>query len=164
MGYEVEAGEDGVVPSTPKLPLARRTDGFAEAGSSGSASSGADLIVTSSNSGLAGQEGVDRTAVDIQGLFATGAGRAPSAAGQPEQEEEESEEAEEVQVEDSEEGGVSSVVSSTEQQASRGRSLNRRAPIVWDTGAGGGTTSTSPQRTPANVAAAALRGVAGRGG
>ena len=26
-----------------------------------------------------------RTAVDIQGLFATGAGRAPSAAGQPEQ-------------------------------------------------------------------------------
>ena len=83
------------------------------------------------------------------------------------QEEEESEEAEEVQVEDSEEGGVriwipifiplfhsvcsplptphlnmsfvqvSSVVSSTEQQASRGRSLNRRAPIVWDTGAGG---------------------------
>ena len=67
---------------------------------------------------------------------------------------------------------VSSVVSSTEQQASRGRSLNRRAPIVWDTGAGGvgncvgplkelmalfkGTTSTSPQRTPANVAAAAV--------
>ena len=66
--------------------------------------------------------------MDIQGLFATGAGRAPSAAGQPEQvlrkslmgfkklttkldgfsfqEEEESEEAEEVQVEDSEEGGV----------------------------------------------------------
>ena len=34
MGYEVEAGEDGVVPSTPKLPLARRTDGFAEAVSS----------------------------------------------------------------------------------------------------------------------------------
>ena len=72
------------------------------------------------------------------------------------QEEEEIEEAEEAQVEDSEEGGVriliisqvhkpkinyfvqvSSVVSSTEQQASRGRSLNRRAPIVWDTGAGG---------------------------
>ena len=26
-----------------------------------------------------------RTAVDIQGLFATGAGRAPSAVGQPEQ-------------------------------------------------------------------------------
>ena len=73
-----------------------------------------------------------RTAVDIQGLFTTGTGRAPSAAGQPEQvidiimknffevqlslffqlydfslqEEEESEEAEEVQVEDSEEGGV----------------------------------------------------------
>jgi len=179
-GYEVETGGDSVVPSTPNLPLARRTDGFAEAvsspqvpvsehfvfaqsGSSGG-TSGADLIVTSSNSGLAGQEGLDRTAVDIQGLFATGAGRAPSAAGQPEQEEEESEEAEEVQVEDSEEGGVSSVVSSTEQQASRGRSLNRRAPIVWDTGAGGGTTSTSPQRTPANVAAAALRGVAGRGG
>jgi len=135
----------------------------AQSGSSGGAS-GADLIVTSSNSGLAGQEGLDRTAVDIQGLFAPGAGRAPGGAGQPEQEEEESEEAEEVQVEDSEEGGVSSVVSSTEQQASRGRSLNRRAPIVWDTGAGGGTTSTSPQRTPANVAAAALRGVAGRGG
>ena len=35
---------------------------------------------------------------------------------------------------------VSSVVSSTEQQASRGRSLNRRAPIVWDTGAGGVST------------------------
>merc|ERR1719242_1386634 len=138
-GYEVETGGDSVVPSTPNLPLARRTDGFAEAvsspqvpgsehfvfaqsGSSGGAS-GADLIVTSSNSGLAGQEGLDRTAVDIQGLFATGAGRAPNAPGQPEQEEEEIEEAEEVQVEDSEEGGVSSVVSSTEQQASRGRSL-----------------------------------------
>lgn len=93
-GYEVETGGDSVVPSTPNLPLARRTDGFAEAvsspqvrfsfmylrhleaylhlqvpvsehfvfaqsGSSGGAS-GADLIVTSSNSGLAGQEGLDR--------------------------------------------------------------------------------------------------------
>ena len=31
---ELEAGEDSVVPSTPKLPIARRTDGFAEAVSS----------------------------------------------------------------------------------------------------------------------------------
>ena len=83
-----------------------------------------------------------RTAVDIQGLFATGAGRAPSAVGQPEQvfkkafelnffessthefffqldsfliqEEEENEEAEEVQVEDSEEGGVRNLIKFTE--------------------------------------------------
>ena len=33
-GYEVETGGDSVVPSTPNLPLARRTDGFAEAVSS----------------------------------------------------------------------------------------------------------------------------------
>lgn len=58
--------------------------------------------------------------------------------------------------EDSEEGGVSSVVSSTEQQAGRGRSINRRAPIVWDTGAGGGTTSTSPQRQQPGAGAAAV--------
>ena len=58
--------------------------------------------------------------------------------------------------EDSEEGGVSSVVSSTEQQAGRGRSINRRAPIVWDTGAGGGTTSTSPQRQQAGAGAASV--------
>ena len=51
---------------------------FAQSGSSGS-SSGTDLIVTSSNSGLAGQEGLDRTAVDIQ-LFATGAVRLPAQA------------------------------------------------------------------------------------
>ena len=86
-----------MVPTTPKLPLPRRNDGFAEAVSSpqvllcllsgdnqvsihtsfkvpssqfvfgSSQSSGApDLIVTSSNSGLQGQEGLDRTAMDIQ--------------------------------------------------------------------------------------------------
>ena len=48
--------------------------------------------------------------------------------------------------EDSEEGGVSSVVSSTEQQAGRGRSINKRAAIMVDTGAGGGSASTGQQR------------------
>ena len=92
--------------SPPQVPVSEHFV-FAQSGSSGSASSGADLIVTSSNSGLAGQEGVDRTAVDIQ-LFASGAGRSPAALEQPE---EGGEEQEELQGgEDSEEGGVSSVV------------------------------------------------------
>ena len=34
MTYEQDPGEDSVVPSTPKLPLTRRADGFAEAVSS----------------------------------------------------------------------------------------------------------------------------------
>ena len=81
-GYDNDQGEsDSVVPTTPKLPIHRRNDGFAEAvsspqvpssqdrfvfGSSQSTSGAPDLIVTSSNSGLQGQEGLDRTAVDIQ--------------------------------------------------------------------------------------------------
>ena len=131
---------------------------FAQSGSSSGSGSGTDLIVTSSNSGLAGQEGLDRTAVDIQ-LFASGAARAPVPAPQePGPAGEYEGEVEEAPAggEDSEEGGVSSVVSSTEQQAGRGRSINRRAPIVWDQGAGGGTTSTSPQRQAQNLAAAAV--------
>merc|ERR1712042_217097 len=76
VGFDQDQGEsDSVVPTTPKLPLPRRNDGFAEAVSSplvpssdrfvfgpGQASSGLDVIVTSSNSGLPGQEGLDRTA------------------------------------------------------------------------------------------------------
>ena len=38
------------------------------------------------------------------------------------------------------------MVSSTEQQASRGRSLNRRAPIVWDTGAEDATIADEDTR------------------
>merc|ERR1719508_564476 len=124
-GFEQDQGEtDSVVPTTPKLPLPRRNDGFAEAVSSpqvpssdrfvfgsGQASSGPDVIVTSSNSGLPGQEGLDRTAVDIQ-QFATGGG--------DERQQEGMEESEGVG-EDSEEGGVSSIVSSTEQQGGQGR-------------------------------------------
>ena len=44
--------------------------------------------------------------------------------------------------EDSKEGGVSSM----EQQAGRGRSINKRAAIMMDTGAGGGSASTGQQR------------------
>ena len=80
--YDHDQGDsDSVVPTTPKLPLHRRNDGFAEAvsspqvpssqdrsvfGSSQGSSGAPDLIVTSSNSGLQGQEGMDRTAVDVQ--------------------------------------------------------------------------------------------------
>merc|ERR1712042_203965 len=124
-GFEQDQGEsDSVVPTTPKLPLPRRqNDGFAEAVSSpqvpssdrfvfgsGQASSGLDVIVTSSNSGLPGQEGLDRTAVDIQ-QFASGG----SAAVQQESVEEGD------GAEDSEEGGVSSIVSSTEQPGGQSR-------------------------------------------
>ena len=104
---------------------------------SGQASSGLDVIVTSSNSGLPGQEGLDRTAVDIQ-QFATGGGAAVQ-----------QEAADDDGVpEDSEEGGVSSIVSSTEQQAGQGRPARARQAIVWgeDQNSAEGTTSSSPQR------------------
>lgn len=149
--FDQDQGEsDSVVPTTPKLPLPRRNDGFAEAVSSpqvpssdrfvfgsGQASSGLDVIVTSSNSGLPGQEGLDRTAVDIQ-QFATGGGAAVQ-----------QEAADDDGVpEDSEEGGVSSIVSSTEQQAGQGRPARARQAIVWgeDQNSAEGTTSSSPQR------------------
>ena len=102
---------------------------------SGQASSGPDVIVTSSNSGLPGQEGLDRTAVDIQ-QFATGGG--------DERQQEGVEESEGVG-EDSEEGGVSSIVSSTEQQGGQGRPARARQAIVWEEGTSSGSTSTSPQ-------------------
>ena len=105
---------------------------------SGQASSGPDVIVTSSNSGLPGQEGLDRTAVDIQ-QFATGGG----AGGQQEEVEEG-----EVGGGDSEEGGVSSIVSSSEQQGGQTRPARARQAIVWEEGASSGSTSTSPQRQP----------------
>lgn len=157
--FEQDQGEsDSVVPTTPKLPLPRRNDGFAEAVSSpqvpandrfvfgsGQASSGLDVIVTSSNSGLPGQEGLDRTAVDIQ-QFAVGGG----AAAQQEAGAEGGGDG----AEDSEEGGVSSIVSSTEQQAGQGRPVRARQAIVWENQSSGGTTSSSPQR----------HGVGARGG
>ena len=68
-----------MVPTTPELPLSRRNDGVAEAVSSlqvpssdrfgfGSDqdSSGLNVILASPNSGLHGEEGLDRTALDIQ--------------------------------------------------------------------------------------------------
>ena len=75
-----------------------------------SQSSGApDLIVTSSNSGLQAQEGLDRTAMDIQ-VFARGGGaEAASGVQNPGAEAE----MEDIEVEDSKEGGVSSIVSSS---------------------------------------------------
>ena len=75
---------------------------------SGQATSGLDVIVTSSNSDIPGQEGLDRTTVDIQ-QFATGGGAAVQQEGVEEGD----------GVEDSEEGGVSSIVSSTEQQGGK---------------------------------------------
>ena len=113
------------------------------AGTSGS--SGPDVMVSiSNNSGLAGQEGLDRTAVDIQQFASSGGSSASTAqSGNPEQGGEEEREVSQER-EDSEEGGVSSVVSSTEQGASRASRV-ARSPIVWDAGSSG-TTSTSPQR------------------
>jgi len=165
-GFDQDQGEsDSVVPTTPKLPLPRRqNDGFAEAVSSpqvpssdrfvfgsGQASSGLDVIVTSSNSGLPGQEGLDRTAVDIQ-QFATGGDRA---GGQQQEPAEGGVDG----GEDSEEGGVSSIVSSTEQQAGQGR--RARQAIVWEDQNSGGSTSSSPQRH--GVGARGARGGVTRG-
>ena len=87
-------------------------------------------------SGLPGQEGLDRTAVDIQ-QFATGGDRA---GGQQQEPAEGGVDG----GEDSEEGGVSSIVSSTEQQAGQGR--RARQAIVWEDQNSGGSTSSSPQR------------------
>jgi len=167
-GFEQDQGEsDSVVPTTPKLPLPRRqNDGFAEAVSSpqvpssdrfvfgsGQASSGLDVIVTSSNSGLPGQEGLDRTAVDIQ-QFATGGDRAGSQQQEPAEGGVDG-------GEDSEEGGVSSIVSSTEQQAGQGRPVRARQAIVWEDQNSGGSTSSGPQRH--GVGARGARGGLTRG-
>ena len=131
-----------------------------------------DLIVTSSNSGLQGQEGLDRTAMDIQvtseqqgqaretsiccQVFARGGEREAGQGGHNQRSEAEVE-IEEIDIEDSEEGGVSSIVSSTGEGA--GRQARARQAITWgDTEAGvnTGTTSSSassPQRqqAPAQV-------------
>ena len=102
-------------------------------------SSGApDLIVTSSNSGLQGQEGLDRTAMDIQ-VFARGGAEAVQ---------ENVADDEDIEVDESEEGGVSSIVSSSEQQGGS-RQARARQTITWGEGSSGtssGTTSSSPQR------------------
>ena len=99
-------------------------------------SAGPDLIVTSSNSGLPGQEGLDRTAMDIQ-QFARGGDlvQAPDAG-----------EEEEIEVDESEEGGVSSIVSSSEQQGGARPSRASRTLITWEEGSSSGTSSSSPQR------------------
>ena len=122
-----------------------------------------DLIVTSSNSGLQGQEGLDRTAMDIQvrnekqgqarmtaiccQVFARGGEREAGQGGHNQRSEAEVE-IEEIDIEDSEEGGVSSIVSSSGEQGA-GRQARARQAITWgDTEAGvnTGTTSSSPQR------------------
>jgi len=194
MGYGEDQGDDSVVPSTPKLILPRRNDGgFAEAvsspqvpssdrftfgaGASGSSLSGPDVIVTSSNSGLAGQEGVDRTAVDISQFASGGAGartvpNTPQTTS-PEQPEMgvdlQSEMAETLDVAldddpsddavpeihiagDSEEGGVSSSGSapSSQQDARHARTRER---IVWGEAGGAPPASTSPVRGGAQVPA-----------
>ena len=107
---------------------------------SGQATSGLDVIVTSSNSDIPGQEGLDRTPVDIR-QFATGGGAAVQQEGVEEGD----------GVEDSEEGGVSSIVSSTEQQGGKGRPARARQAIVWEAQNSGGSTSTSPQRQAVGV-------------
>ena len=93
-------------------------------------SAGPDLIVTSSNSGLPGQEGLDRTAMDIQ-QFARGGDLVQAQDGAEE---------EEIEVDESEEGGVSSIVSSSEQQGGA-RPSRARQVITWEEG-----SSSSPQR------------------
>ena len=98
-------------------------------------SAGPDLIVTSSNSGLPGQEGLDRTAMDIQ-QFARGGDLVQAQDGGEE---------EEIEVDESEEGGVSSIVSSSEQQGGA-RPSRARQVITWEEGSSSGTSSSSPQR------------------
>ena len=111
-------------------------------------SGGPDLIVTSSNSGLPGQEGLDRTAMDIQ-QFARGGDAAQA---------QEVVEEEEIEVDESEEGGVSSIVSSSEQQGGS-RPSRARQVITWDQESSSGTSSSSPQRQhPARAARGAVRG------
>jgi len=161
-GYDEQGESDGVVPTTPKLPLPRRNDGFAEAVSSPQVpvfafgAGGPDLIVTSSNSGLPGQEGLDRTAMDIQ-QFVRGGDVAQA---------QEVVEEEEIEVDESEEGGVSSIVSSSEQQGAS-RPSRPRQVITWEEGSSSGTSSSSPQRQhPTRARGArrpARRGLARRG-
>ena len=67
-------------------------------GAGSHSSAGPDLVVTSSNSGLPGQEGLDRTAVDFQQFTMEGAGGAGIQADTGDMEEGELE---------GEEGGVS---------------------------------------------------------
>ena len=112
---------------------------------SGSQTSGGapDLIVTSSNSGLQAQEGVDRTALDMS-VFAQGGAEAGAgvSGGVAEAGDDEG-----IDIDESEEGGVSSISSSSEQQPGRPRIA--RNPITWGGSEGGsssGTTSSSPQR------------------
>ena len=98
--------------------------------------------MTSSNSGLQGQEGLDRTAMDIQ-VFARGGAEPAQQQNVPAFAAEE----EEINIDESEEGGVSSIVSSSEQQGAA-RPGRARTAITWGT-EGGGTTSSSPQRQAA---------------
>ena len=91
--------------------------------------------MTSSNSGLPGQEGLDRTAMDIQ-QFARGEHMVQAQEGVEE---------EEIEVDESEEGGVSSIVSSSEQQGGS-RPSRARQVITWEEGSSSGTSSSSPQR------------------
>ena len=93
-------------------------------------SNGLDVIVTNSNSGLPGQEGLDRTTVNIQ-QFAAGGG----AAVQQERVEEVDGIKNSVLVE------VGNIVSSTKQQ---GRPVMGRQIIVWEDQNSGALTSTSP--------------------
>ena len=115
---------------------------------SGSQTSGApDLIVTSSNSGLQAQEGMDKTALDMQVFARGGAETGASVSGGTA----EAGEDEGIDIEESEEGGVSSISSSSEQQPGQGPSRPRisRQTITWGDPEGGsssGTTSSSPQR------------------
>ena len=120
---------------------------------SGQPSGAPDLIVTSSNSGLQGQEGLDRTAMDIQ-VFARGGAEPAQQQNVPAFAAEE----EEINIDESEEGGVSSIVSSSEQQGAA-RPGRARTAITWGT-EGGGTTSSSPQR---QAAAAVSRQTLGLG-
>ena len=129
-----QPSQDNEAPNLLQYRLAPRTvPGSDEAGEPG----GGGVLTphTSSNSGLPGQEGLDRTAMDIQ-QFARGGDLVQAQDGAEE---------EEIEVDESEEGGVSSIVSSSEQQGG-GRPSRARQVITWEEESSSGTSSSSPQR------------------
>jgi len=193
-GFEQEAAEDSVVPSTPKLAEPRRPEGFSEAVSSpqvptnerfvfgpssgrstAAVASVPEVVVTSSN--LVGQEGAERTNVDISQLAEDKAAAPVVPDIQPVSPHPSAVEEGEL-VDDSMEDGtgveseVSAPTTGEEGVSSSGAETTvpkrGRTPITWSKPSAAGPASTSPQRTLnregiASVAAAGLANRALRG-
>jgi len=193
-GFEQEAAEDSVVPSTPKLAEPRRPEGFSEAVSSpqvptnerfvfgpssgrstAAVASVPEVLVTSSN--LVGQEGAERTNVDISQLAEDKAAAPVVPDIQPVSPHPSAVEEGEL-VDDSMEDGtgveseVSAPTTGEEGVSSSGAETTvpkrGRTPITWSKPSAAGPASTSPQRTLnregiASVAAAGLANRALRG-